>query len=596
MTAAALSAGAALVSILNYTGARASAAAATTAASAERAHRLALTPAADTATSLGDSIPLAALVTDARGAALLGLEPSWSSADPAVAEVDQSGTVVARSPGSTAIIVRVGPLETRARIVVDPRPASLKLADTLLRVPEGERVPVRAEVADARGHPLGGPAVRWSAADPAVAAIDSAGQVHGVTPGRSSVLATLGELRAELPVDVVPVPASITLLDGADQHAAAGSALRLPVVAQIVSRTGRPIAGVEAGFVVRSAGGGAVPAVDTSDARGLVSAVWTLDVLPGRQQLAVVVSGVAVEPVVTAEADPVPANTRVALLAEPGQGAVGEPLADPVVVRVTDSAGAPIPDVPVVWNTPDRGELAAEGARTDSLGEARARWRLGPRSGRQRLRVQVGDPRTLPPLAAAVTATPGDAESLELRGGDGQRARAGAPVARPIVVRVLDRFGNPVPGVLLSGRVDAGKVTDSVLRTDSTGVATVRWTLGRSAGVQRLSLALAGRDGGVQATARAVAGPPAKIAFAAARPAPDSVVVEVSDAYGNPVAGARVTLGATAGTISPGRHVTDRQGRIRARWTAGRKTAAATLTAGVGTLRATRRVTLRPAP
>jgi hypothetical protein len=77
----------------------------------------------------------------------------------------------------------------------------------------------------------------------------------------------------------------------------------MPVTAQVVSRTGRPIPGVAATFQVRGAGG-AAPALDTADARGTVSTVWTLDPSPGRQQLAIAVEGVPVSPVVTAEADP----------------------------------------------------------------------------------------------------------------------------------------------------------------------------------------------------------------------------------------------------------------------------------------------------
>src|SRR3970282_1784571 len=103
-------------------------------------------------------------------------------------------------------------------------------------------------------------------------------------PGRSSITVSLGELRADVAVEVVPVPASITVLGGEDQRAAAGHPLAAPV-----------------------------PAVNAADALGTVHPVWTLDPVPGRQQLAIAVDGVAVSPVVTAEADPVPAKARVAL-------------------------------------------------------------------------------------------------------------------------------------------------------------------------------------------------------------------------------------------------------------------------------------------
>lgn len=584
VSAAALSAGAALVSILSYTGTRADA---DSGGTPDRAHRLALTPLADTAASLGDSLQLAALVTDDRGAALLGVAPAWSSADPAVAQVDQAGTVVARSPGTTVVIVRVGRLETRARILVAPRPAALRPTDTLLRIPEGERSSAVAMVSDGRGHPIADAPVRWLAADAAVATVDSLGAVQGVSPGRTLLTAAVGELRAELPVEVVPVPASITVLEGEDQRAPAGHPLAKPVTAQIVSRTGRPIAGVAAAFVPRGRDTASAAVVDTSDERGVVHAVWTLDAVPGRQQLAITVEGVAVTPVVSAEADPVPANTRVTLANEPERGTAGDSLPSPIVIRVTDSTGLALADLPVSWSSPDGGRAAALGTRTDSAGEARALWRLGPRAGRQRLLVQVGNPRSLPPLVVTATAAAGTAESLAVRGGAGQRATAGSRLARPVVVRALDRLGNPVPGVRLKAVPGAGRLADSTVTTDSLGQAKLEWTLGGKAGTQRLAVSLGGRDQ-LEVTARATAGPPAKLAFAgappstpAAKPLKDSLTLELSDAHGNPLAKRRITLSATGGTVAPARVVTDSAGRARVRWTPGSRPGPATLIAKV---------------
>jgi hypothetical protein len=585
VTAATLSAGAALVSILSYTGMRAEVArgAEGPSPSTDRAHRLSLAPAADTATSLGDSLPLAALVTDDRGAALLGIAPAWSSADPAVADVDQAGTVVSRGPGTTTIIVRVGRHEARARIVVAPRPAAIRFADTLLRVPEGERVSLAVEVLDARGHPITGQAVRWLSGDAGVVLVDSARQVQGGSPGRSVLTASLAELRGDLAVEVVAVPASITVLEGEDQRGPAGRPLPTPIAAQIVSRTGRPIPGAVARFLPGGGAAGAVvlPAADTADERGVVRATWTLDPTPGRQQLAIAVDGVAVSPVVTAEVDPVPANTRVALVAEPGAATAGDSLVEPLAIRVTDSTGVALAELPVVWTAADGGRVTAVGSRTDSLGEARAHWRLGPRAGRQRVRTQVGNARSLPPLTIGTLAVAGPAESLIVRSGDRQKGTVGAPLARPVVLRALDRFGNPAPGARLSWG-------DTVVTTDSAGQARVGWTLGRTAGAQRRTASLADRRESVEITARAMAGAPAKLAFVAApasaatsRAPADPLILEVTDDKGNPVAGRAVTVSTTSGSLQPARAVTDSAGRVRVRWTPGAKPGSVTLTARV---------------
>ena len=577
--AGALSAGAALVSILSYTSAY-------TPLSAIRVHRLAVTPARDTAASIGDTLQLAAIATDERGAALSGVTPSWTSADPQVAAVDQAGTVISRGPGATAIIVRVGEREARARIAVVQRAAALTLTDSLLQVAEGERRQATLRVDDARGRAIRGATVRWEAGDGAVATVDSAGEVTGVSPGRSTLTATLDQLRATLPVEVVPVPASITVVAGEDQRAAAGKALGAPVTAQVVSRTGRPVAGVPVSLVLRSAQGTVQPEVDTTDARGMVQAIWTLGSVPGRQQLALQVEGVTVAPVLTAEADPVAANTRIALVGDTLAAQVGDTVVGPVVIRVTDSLGLALADVPVLWSTPDGGAVAGLGTRTDSLGEVRAEWVLGPKAGRQRARAQVGNARLVPPFTVHATARPGAAVSTMVRSGDRQSGTVGKALAQPIVVRALDRHGNAVPGASVLVSTATGRLADTLITADSSGQVRIQWTLGQAAGPQRLAARVAGREGSVEATARAKSGSPASMKFIAAsgttaKSSGKPVVVEVADAYGNPVADRTVTFTPTGGTLSTARVVTNSSGRASVVWKIPPKASRASLVAKV---------------
>lgn len=581
MVAGGLSAGAALVSILSYTSVYAPL--------AMKAHRLAVTPARDTATSIGDTLQLAAIATDDRGAVLTGVTPSWTSAEPQVAVVDQAGTVVARGPGATAIIVRVGEKETRARITVLQQGAALRMADSVLRVPEGEHHKAGLWVEDARGHAIRGATVRWEAGDAAVATVDSTGEVTGVSPGSSTLTATFDQLRATLPVEVVPVPASITVIAGEDQRGPAGKMLGSQITAQVVSRTGRPVAGVPVSLVLKSAQGTVLPEVDTSDARGMVQGTWTLGPVPGRQQLALQVENVSVSPVLTAEAEPVAANTRIAVIGDSLTAEVGDSLAEPVVIRVTDSMGLALADVPVAWSTPDGGRVTGLGTRTDSLGESRARWVLGPKAGRQRVRAQVGSVRFVPPFTAQATAKAGAAVSVAIRSGDKQSGTVGKALAQPIVVRAVDRDGNPVPGAPLQVNAIAGRAADSLLTTDATGQARIRWTLGQSPGAQRLLVRIAGENEAAEATAKAGPGEPASIKFvttpaAAGGKTPGKpVVVEVADGYGNPVAGRSVSFSATGGTLSSARVVTNSSGRASVMWkvtpTKSTKTPAGTLVA-----------------
>jgi len=538
-----------------------------------------VTPTADTATSIGDSIQLAVTATNARGATLTAVNPVWTSSDESVASVDEGGTVVARGAGTATVVVTVGKAVARSRITVRQEAAAIRLGDSLLRIPEGEHGRLLAGVLDARGARIAGADVTWQTSDAAVAAVDSSSQALGVTPGEAMITASYGALQDGLHVEVLPVAASVAVVTGEGQRASAGRPLPTPVTAQIVSRSGRPVSGIPVEFRVQSGQGSCQPQVDTSDARGVVRTVWTLGDAPGRQHVAIAAEGVSMVPVLTAEADPVSSRTRVALVTEDLSGTVGDTLSPAVVVRVTDSAGVVLPDVPVGWRTPDGGSVTGMGARTDSAGEARARWTLGPRAGAQRVQVQVGNARTMPLFTARGTANAGAAGSVRVREGNAQTGKAGEALAKRIVLTAVDRQGNPVPDAALVLLPKAGVVSDSSVKADSTGQARIRWTLGRTAGQQHLVVRVEGIATGVDVTARAKSGPAAAVQLVPS--ASRSVTVQVTDRYDNPVAGQAVRLTGANATVSPARVVTDAKGRAQARWTPGSKKGKRTVTAEV---------------
>jgi hypothetical protein len=122
--------------------------------------------------------------------------------------------------------------------------------------------------------------------------------------------------------------------------------------------------------------------------------------------------------------------------------------------------------------------------------------------------------------------------------------------------------------------------------TDSTGRAMVSWTLGRTAGVQHLMVSVDGIERPIQISARARAAGPANLAFVAPKPgtanrAVQSLDVDLTDAYGNPVADQPVVFTTKIGTVSPARVMTDAKGRAHTRWTPGSKTGKRTLLAAV---------------
>ncbi len=163
---------------------------------------------------------------------------------------------------------------------------------------------------------------------------------------------------------------------------------------------------------------------------------------------------------------------------------------------------------------------------------------------------------------------------LEVAGGSGQAAAIRTAVGTPPSVRVRDIRGNALPGItiLFSTEAGHGTVTGAIVSTDNEGIAKVgSWTLGTVVGEQRLTAQVQSLDIKTQIAAQALAGPAAGIVAiqpvnyaaltgAAVTPAP---TVYVTDASGNPRAGATVTFtiqegggaltGATATTAADGR-------------------------------------------
>jgi large subunit ribosomal protein L10 len=225
--------------------------------------------------------------------------------------------VVARGGGSAAITVTIGGKAARAHVYVQQKPVELSIiGDSLFRMPEGDRRRARAHLVDSRGHEIPSYAPKWRSADASIAAVDSSGNATGMAPGRTTFTATLDGMIAQLGVEVFPVPASLTLLSGDGQRAPAGRKVAQPVTVQVVSRSGRPIPGIPVRFALEEGAGRAEPQADSSDAQGIARASWTLGGFPGRQSLSVTAEGVASPTVVTAEAEPVAANTRVAQVSE----------------------------------------------------------------------------------------------------------------------------------------------------------------------------------------------------------------------------------------------------------------------------------------
>ena len=542
-------------------------------------------PALDTATAIGDTVHYAATITDRNGSILVGARPTWTTGDSSIAVVLQDGSVVARGPGRTMVSVVVGKLVAHSTIVVRQVVAKVDVGratgDSLLVLPEGAQLQLRARATDARGYPVEGLETVWHVEDNSVAGLDSTGLVTGRSAGRTMIGAKIEGVAGRAGVSVVTPAAAIALVAGTNQRALAGKALPQAVVVRATNKRGTAASGKRVSFRVPDGQGSVDPASAITDADGRARTSWTLGADPGRQTLFASVENVDSALPIVAEADPVAANTRVSALVERLSGKAGEQLPDSVAIRVTDSTGRVLPDVPVRWTLVDGGVLDSASSRTDSLGVASARWVLAKKTGAQRLRAQVGVASGLgiSPVTLSATALAGAATAVTVTAGDKQTAAAGADLSKPIALRVVDLNGSGVGGAALTITASGGTLSDTAITTDSLGNGKVRWTMGHLAGDYSLSVHVEGVKKLLKVTARATPASPANLAFDDApgeKRSRDAAKTKklyavVTDVYGNPVPDARVNFSTKAGVVTPARAVSDAKGRAAVTWKLGAK-------------------------
>lgn len=183
------------------------------------------------------------------------------------------------------------------------------------------------------------------------------------------------------------------------------------------------------------------------------------------------------------------------------RGTVGAPLPAPLVVRVVSSGGAGVSGrqvafLPVGEDSADR--LEPDTALTNSRGEASSTWVLGPQVGEKQVEAHlVADGTTPPPVRFSAEAVAAAPDTLAGASAASRAGRRNTELPDPLVVRVADRFGNPVAGALVTWDVTAGNGQLSLRQseTGADGSTGVTWELGDLVGFQKATATLPGVSG-----------------------------------------------------------------------------------------------------
>jgi hypothetical protein len=165
------------------------------------------------------------------------------------------------------------------------------------------------------------------------------------------------------------------------------------------------------------------------------------------------------------------------------QGTVGMALTTLPSVTVKDASGNPVPGVTVDF-------VAAVGTTTGTRPVTNAAgvatlggWTLPTLAGQHQLSIASVAPATLPAIVVVATATPGAPTTMTPTGG-GQSALYSGMLPSPLQVRLVDQYGNPTPGVVVTwgSFTGAGTVAPINVATDADGIVRANYRLGSMPG------------------------------------------------------------------------------------------------------------------
>ena len=180
-------------------------------------------------------------------------------------------------------------------------------------------------------------------------------------------------------------------------------------------------------------------------------------------------------------------------------GFVGMPLAQPFVVKLTDTNGYAVAEQQIDFEIMngqgayfDQAGVTQKSAYTDNTGEARVTLTLGSILNEQHTVKATAFNTGLSPVFFNATPTDRIAKTLNYVSGNGsggvyQKAVVTNTLAGAFIVKALGPYGNPAEGqpvtfTVMNGGGDFGGLSEKTVNTDAQGLAQVTLTLGTVAG------------------------------------------------------------------------------------------------------------------
>lgn len=191
---------------------------------------------------------------------------------------------------------------------------------------------------------------------------------------------------------------------------------------------------------------------------------------------------------------PVATNITVNAGSDAQSGTVGQPLINPISVRVTDQNGNAMANTPVTWTVETGGgSVASATTSTDGNGNTSVVWTLGTAAGANTLKASLANNTS---VTISATGTPAAASTLTIISGNNQ-ILVGGGTSAALVVKATDGAGTALSGVSVTWSTTGGTLSQATTTTGVDGTTSVTLTMPALPGVHTVT---ATASGGVSQT------------------------------------------------------------------------------------------------
>lgn len=437
-------------------------------------------------------------------------------------------------------------------------------------------------VRDSASQPVPNISVTFSAPSGGASALLSATTVTTDATGAASITATAGSIAGSYAVtaavtgvtsasfaltNTAGVATSLVGSAGTAQTATVGTAFETDLQITVTDALGNPVVGTTITFTAPATAASAIlgSPTATTNAAGIASVTATATTTTGSYAVTATATGLPTATFSLGNTAGVP--TLLSLVAGTSQQTtVATAFVTPLAVRATDTFGNQVPNATISFTAPSSGAsatLSFSTGITGATGLAAVLASANTVAGSYLVTAQVGAVST----TFALTNTAGAAATISVISGAGQSTTAGDPFAVPLIVNVVDAYGNAVAGTSVTTSVTSGTAATATITpatTDASGHASMTATAGPTAGTITIHASVGGVAVDATFAMTIIPGPAATVAVVSgANQAPlvghalaTPLVVRVSDAHANPIIGATVTFtapssGASATPTSP---------------------------------------------